>query len=140
MTATLTDRPADTLDRKPPLACCPNWNHEELVPLIPTFVFPQYEFYCLECGRNVAFMGPRAGESTPELEARYAELKAEWDEHAGDKLITPRSWRATCGQCFERPDEDNPYGTLETHDQHATEEEWAADAEARQWLKERISR
>jgi hypothetical protein len=71
MTATLTDRPADTLDRKPPLACCPNWNHEELVPLIPTFVFPQYEFYCLECGRNVAFMGPRAGESTPELEARY---------------------------------------------------------------------
>lgn len=132
------DKHLPTQRREPPLACCPNPSHSELVPLISTLAFPKYEFYCLECGCKVTFMGLIAGEPTEELQAKHDALRAEWDEHAGTKLITPNAWRGTCPKCFEHPDERNPHGrTDSTHDMHASDEEWAADAEAREWLKER---
>jgi hypothetical protein len=73
--------------------------------------------------------GPAAADPTPELEARYAELKAEWDEHVGGKLIPPRSWRLdTCDKC---------HSGGEYHREHATEQELADHEAALEWIRER---
>lgn len=87
----------DLLSRKiPPMACCPRC--EEATPLIGTIVFYQAEFYCLECGGRFGFLDPRTADPSPELSAHHARLQAEWDEHAGRRLIvegrTPVSGRA----------------------------------------------
>jgi len=59
---------------KPPMATCPNCGE----PLIATFHFPGYEFICASCKRMWGFVDPVPVESTPELEARHSELKAQW--------------------------------------------------------------
>jgi hypothetical protein len=43
-----------------------------------TFKFPGKEFVCVECRRTWGFVEPTPVEKTPELEARYQELKAKW--------------------------------------------------------------
>lgn len=100
-------------------------------PVISTMAWRSYEFYCLECGAHLGFLSPRAAESTPELIARYDALKAEWDEHAGGKLITQGGWLQECSVCAPRG---------ETHEAHATAEEIAAHEEALAWLRERAAR
>jgi hypothetical protein len=113
-------------ERVPPMAMCPRCE----APLISTCVFSGYEFYCVECGNRVTFFGPRAAQPTPELDARHDALRAEWDEHAGRKLLVPRSWVDGCDLCRQREGD---------HPSHATDEERAADRAARAWLKERAA-
>ena len=59
-----------------PMATCPRCRE----PLIFTFRFQGKEFICMGCGRLWGFVEPIPAESTPELEARYRELKAKWDK------------------------------------------------------------
>lgn len=109
-------------------ACCPSCGSG--TPLISTMAFPGAEFYCLDCGDRFGFLSPISGGDGPEIIAKMAEYQKEWDENVGEKLITPRSWYSAeiCDKC-----------SMETpHEQHATEEEWAADREAREWLKNRV--
>lgn len=60
---------------KAPMATCPTCGE----PLIGTFRFPGKEFVCMGCRRLWGFVEPTPQVSTPELEARYAELKAQFD-------------------------------------------------------------
>lgn len=106
------------------IALCPR----DGAPLISTIAFPKAEFYCLDCGGRFGFFDPDSGEPTPELRDRLEAAEAQWDEHVGDRLIPPRSWRIDCDLCAPH---------TEYHAEHATEQERAADAAARLWLEER---
>lgn len=96
-------------------------------PLVSTFAFQGYEFYCLECGRQYEWLEPRAQPATPELEARHDALRAEWREHAARKLLIDGGYHRDCERCNRG----------EPHIAHATAEEIAADREARAWLTDR---
>lgn len=109
------------------MAMCPECD----TPLISTLVFKGAEFYCLDCGGAFGFLAPRGAECTPEVEAQYQERKAEWDEHAGRKLLAMSGWHRDCEQCEPR---------REYHIVHATDEERKADKHAREWLVERAKR
>lgn len=70
----------DLMGRKePPTATC----RQDGAPLIATLEMPGAEFLCMECGTYCGFLDPAPAESTPELEARYHELKARFD--AGER-------------------------------------------------------
>lgn len=101
------------------------------VPLVATLAFRKYEFYCLDCGSHLGFMEPDAADETPELVAEMDARKAEWDENAGPKLLTPNAWRESCEQCRL-----GDYAA--THVSHATDEEKAADVAAREWIRGRV--
>jgi transposase len=111
-----------------PFAGCPGC----AAPLIGTMAFSGAEWYCLECGRHVSYVGPVRLEPNDETRSRYEALQAEWDEHAGSKLM-PRGafWKKDCPQCASRP--------AAGHLEHATQEEIEADELAREWLKERVA-
>ena|SRR5438105_3982592 len=109
-----------------PMAVCPR----DGAPLIPTMVFRGAEFYCLDCGARLGYLSPTPAEATPELEARYDALKAEWDEHAGQKLLTDGAWLDACEKC-------RPGG--EPHSAHATSDERAAHDNAIRWLRDRAT-
>ena len=109
-----------------PLATCPRCS----APLIATFAFAKYEFYCLDCGNHLGFFGPRAAEPTPELDARYEGYLAEWQEHAGSRLLVVGARHRGCAEC-----EGGQY-----HLDHATDAEREADRAARAWLAERRTR
>lgn len=113
-------------DNDRPVACCPSCG----APLIATFAFRKYEFYCLECGAHVEFLRPRALPPTPELLARYDALKAEWDANVGDRLILDGGYRRDCEKCTVGGQQ---------HRTHATEEEMLAHAAALGWLARRAS-
>jgi hypothetical protein len=118
-------------DRQPsgrpaPYAVCRSCH----APLISTIAFRGFEFYCLQCGRHYGFVQPATAEPTPELQARHRELKAEWDKHAGSKLLID-GWYAWCKKC-------RPGG--EYHPAHATDRELAAHEAALAWLSERASK
>lgn len=71
----------DMIDRqktgKPaPMATCPRCDE----PLIATVKFRGKEFVCVACKALWEFLQPKAVEATPELHARYDELKAQWDD------------------------------------------------------------
>lgn len=97
-----------------PIACCPRC--PEPTPLIATMVFRYNEFYCLECGGRFEFLAPSAETATPELNERHAALRAEWDEHAGSRLI------------------------VEGREPQASEEELAAHEQALAWLRGRTGK
>lgn len=59
-----------------PTACC--WNDDE--PLVSTFKYPGEEWICVVCRQTYAYFDPKPLDDTPELQARYEELKAQWDE------------------------------------------------------------
>lgn len=120
------DNGSDSRVRTAKMAVCPR----DGAPLISTMAFSGAEFYCLECGAHLGWMSPRGVESTPEVEARYESLLAEWDEHAGRKLLI-RGWYGDCDRCSSH---------REYHTEHATDEERAAHAAAMTWLKERADR
>lgn len=98
------------------------------VPLIPTMVFRKAEFYCLECGAALGMFSPMTSKATPELHAKYDELKAEWDEHASGVVPNHEFWRSDCPRCS---------GDGEPHPLHMTDEEREADRRGREWLRER---
>jgi hypothetical protein len=62
-----------------PYACCPRDGE----PLITSLERRGAEFVCLVCGGWFGFLSPKPGDPTPELDARYAELKARYD--AGER-------------------------------------------------------
>lgn len=70
----------DLVGRKvTPTATCP----QDGAPLIMTFEMPGAEFLCMECGQYSGFLAPVPADPTPELDARYLELKARFD--AGER-------------------------------------------------------
>lgn len=60
----------------PPMACCP----KDGEPLISTLKYPGAEFVCMVCAGLFGFLSPTPKTETPELTARYNELKAAWDQ------------------------------------------------------------
>ena len=113
-------------ERVAPMATCPR----DGAPLIATMAFRKAEFYCLECGARLGFLSPRPAAPTPELDARYEALKAEWDEHARHAVLI-HGWYENCDKCKA--------GLSEYHPAHATAEELAAHEAALAWLKQRAS-
>jgi len=109
------------------MAMCPCCD----VPLISTMAFRRFEFYCLECGSKFGFIEPKAAKATDELEARHTELRAEWDEHVGGKLLSDGGWHRDCEQCAAH-DRANP------HAAHATDQEVADHELALAWLAARV--
>lgn len=120
-----TDQPVE--NHMAPIAVCKCG-----APLIYTFVFPKYEWYCLDCGTKYgmfdAIIVHNPDEELCERERTYLE---EWDENVSGRLIVPRSWLTNCLKC-KMGDEHA------MHYQHATEEEQQADIKAREWLDSRL--
>jgi hypothetical protein len=56
------------------MACC----RDDGEPLISTFEFRGFEFICAVCGTKYGFLEPVGKPETPELEARYEELRAHY--------------------------------------------------------------
>lgn len=65
----LLGRPAGT---PPPMATCPHDGE----PLIATLEQDGAEFLCMVCGRFFGFLAPTPAVETPELTARYDDLRA----------------------------------------------------------------
>lgn len=57
---------------KPPMATCTGCGE----PLVGTMRWAYYQFVCVCCGRHLGYCDPAPVESTPEVEARQAELEA----------------------------------------------------------------
>lgn len=108
------------------LACCRGCGE----PLIMTFAWSRYEFYCVNCGAHLGFLEPQAKEPTPELDARYEELKAEWEALGGSALLGGGIMRTTCKTCVD---------AREPHVLHATDDERAAHESAVEALAARAS-
>lgn len=109
-----------------PVALCPGC----AAPLIGTFHWARFEFYCLDCGRHVEFLAPDQGEPTFELLERMEAYQAEWAEHAAGQLVTSHAWRPEqCALC-------RVGGAY--HEQHATAAEWGDHQQAVEWIAARI--
>ena len=67
-----------------PMATCPNCGE----PLIATFKFRGKEFICIECRKLWEFLEPTPVESTPDLDARYKELRAKWEDENSESAPT----------------------------------------------------
>lgn len=98
-------------------------------PLVCTFAFTAKEFVCVKCGRLYDWLEPDAADETPELLARVAEVKAEW-QPIGEALIGNGVKLRDCEMC------SNGGGQ---HRDHATTEELVAHDEALAWLVNRRS-
>lgn len=97
--------------------------------LVYQLYFKQLQYICLNCGR-LAHTPPRAQPSTPELEAKWRALEAEFMMNCGSKLIVEGMYRQGCELC----DRD------QEHWHHATEAEWRDCNDAIHWLSERTGR
>lgn len=72
VSASMLSRP----DNEPkPYATCP---HDD-EPLICTLEHAGAEFLCMVCGRWYGWLAPTPQQPTPELDARYEELRARFD-------------------------------------------------------------
>lgn len=91
--------------------------------------FRDNEWLCLNCGR-VFLKPPRAQDSTPEAEAKWRALEAEFMVNCGSKLIVLGMYREGCEAC----DRD------QAHLYHATAADWQACNDALYWLSERTGR
>lgn len=112
------------------IAICPACT----APLVSTFHWRKKEFYCLDCGRLWDWLQPFNQDETPDNLARMEAYIAEWCEHAGARLVTVGAWREDCPLC-----KDPATGRmLDSHDHHATPEEWAAHGEAIDWIRGRV--
>jgi hypothetical protein len=113
----------------PPIATCPR----DGVPLIMTTAWRAYEWYCLECGGHYGFLDVQAVAPTPELNEQYNALEDEWNEHVKGKFIVRNGLRTEgCETCAA-------HNWNDTHDRHATAEEWAEHERAMEWLHERAN-
>ena len=96
--------------------------------LIWTMYFREQEWLCLKCGQ-VHQAPPRAQDSTPEAEAKWRALEAEFMVNCGRHLIVQGMFRDGCDLC-------DP----EVHLVHATKEEWRAVNDALYWLSTKTGR
>jgi hypothetical protein len=99
-------------------------------PLVSTFSFSHKEFICVKCGRLFEWLEPMATERTDELDARLAELEAEW-RPIGDALLSGGVMLSDCATCTRM---------REPHLTHATDEERAAHEAALEHVKQLQSR
>jgi hypothetical protein len=91
--------------------------------------FRENEWLCLQCGK-VFRTPPRAQDSTPEAEAKWRALEAEFMVNCGSKLIVVGMYRNGCELC----DRD------QMHLLHAKPWEWTECNDALYWLSERTGR
>lgn len=95
------------------IAVCPRDGE----PMVWTFEFPKYEFFCVTCGYKAGAFGPTRRRATPELQRRLDELTAQYEREraerdpsyrppeshpkVGDPGVTP----PTCTSCGRTPDD-----------------------------------
>lgn len=99
--------------------------------LIYTMYFREMQYLCLNCGKLYNHP-PRAQPSTPEAEAKWRALEAEFMINCGSKLIVLGLYREGCAKCDGPPEEQ--------HLLHATPQEWQECNEGLYWLSERTGR
>lgn len=58
-----------------PFAVCSKDNE----PLISTFEFPKYEWFCQVCGSKYGWLEAHSRPTTDEITARYEELRAQYE-------------------------------------------------------------
>lgn len=54
-------------------------------PLVSTLEFRNAEFICVVCGTKYGFLAPNPVVATPELDARHAELKAQYQRERAER-------------------------------------------------------
>ena len=89
----------------------------------------EQQYLCLNCGKTYP-SPPRAQDSTPEAEAKWRALEAEFMVNCGRKLIVVGMYRDGCEAC----DRD------EQHIVHAKPHEWKEVNDALYWLSEKTGR
>ena len=97
-------------------------------PYVMTFLYVGHEFYCVQCGNVDTFLGPRAVEPTPALDARTAELRATF-QRLCDGIMVAGGYHRDCPTCSAKH---------EQHYLHATDAEIEADKAARRRLLDHI--
>jgi hypothetical protein len=98
--------------------------------LIYTLYFRDQPWLCMNCGQ--IYQGaPRMQDSTPEAEAKWRALEADFMSNCGSKLIVTGLYREGCAIC----DLDD-----EKHMFHASPQEWQECNDALYWLSERTGR
>lgn len=98
-------------------------------PLIGTFVFPQKEFLCLECGNLYAWLMEDRAPFTDELAKRQEELREEWAGLAKN-MIFKETRHVGCDKCDKGQD----------HELHATAAERRASDRAWSEFHKRVGR
>lgn len=98
-------------------------------PLVSTFAFRHFEFYCLECGRRYGFLDPQGAPETPALIARMDAAEEEFRRLAEGLIAEGGRLLDDCDSC-----------RAEDHMLHATPEELVAHEAALVRIRERIAR
>lgn len=99
--------------------------------LIYTYYFQQLQWLCMHCGK-LWHKPPRAQASTPEAEAKWRALEAEFMTNCGSKLIVVGMYREGCDPCMPPGEQEHIY--------HATDADWRECNDAIKWLSERTGR
>lgn len=110
-------------DRK--IAGCPRCE----APIVSTFAFRGAEWYCLDCGKTVAWFSEISLPNTKRNRERLAKREAEFDPIA-HALLVPFSKLRDCDRCQANFDDD--------HCLHVNEAEIEADKQAREWIANRV--
>lgn len=88
-------------------------------PLVATFAFRGYEFFCMTCGRKYTYFGPQGQDATPELIARSDAAEAALRAIEKDTIPGGMYRLGSCDACKAEP-----------HLTHATPEELVASEAA----------
>ena len=98
--------------------------------LIWTQYFREQEWLCMKCGQ-VYMKPPRSQDSTPEAEAKWRALEADFMVNCGRHLIVQGMFREGCERCKAGD---------ETHLMHASLVEWKEVNDALYWLSTKTGR
>lgn len=80
--------------RIPPVAGC----YKDDQPLVFTFLWSKFEYFCLTCGTHYTYFGPKEMESTPELEQKIKDNEKIF-EKLTEGWIADGAMRNDCGVC-----------------------------------------
>lgn len=78
-------------------------------PLVWTFEFPGYEWYCVVCGARYGALHSLRADASVELAARHAELTDRYETERSERTgrpvpaIPPQDVLPTCGGCGRQP-------------------------------------
>ena len=97
---------AAPLTTVPPVAMCRRCDE----PLVSTFAFDKFEFYCLDCGGHFGWLEPGSAEPTPTRVAAMNARQEEFNQHASG--LVPDSRRE------KQPERD--------YEEHHAAMEWLA--------------